>query len=132
MVNLLLPGPLCVKHFQAILGLSQVTASKQLGYLKRRGLLEVRRHGTLRVHSLPVQRDPVLAAHLRCLGDCAAGDATCQRDLARRKGMESDIHRAVTTAPTVVLPRRPTVRSPDALPTPAGAWPSVDDGPLLD
>lgn len=132
MVNLLLPGPLCVKHFQTILGLSQVTTSKQLGYLKRRGLVEVRRHRTLRVHSLPARREAVFDAHLRCLEQCAASDPVCQRDLARREAMAAAIRREVTAELTAVPIRRKASRPPEAPPTPTAAWPSVEEGPLLD
>jgi DNA-binding transcriptional ArsR family regulator len=133
MVHLLLAGPLCVKHFQAILDISQVTASKQLGVLKRRGMVEVRRHGTLRVYSLPEPRDLVLAAVLRGVSDCAVADPTCQSDLKRREDLSERIQGEVTGRLSAVRPRRATESPPPATPdVPPGAWPTASAEAFLD
>ncbi len=132
MVHLLLDGPLCVKHFQAVLGLSQVATSKHLAYLKRRGLVEVRRNGTLRVYSLPAARDGVLTALLRSLTECAAADPLCQGDQQRRQLLAAAIRRDVTGDLQAVQPRRTAARVPEVTAGQGEAWPSVDDGPLLD
>jgi DNA-binding transcriptional ArsR family regulator len=130
MVHLLLHGPLCVKHLQALLSVGQVSVSKHLGYLKQRSLVEVRRHRNLRAYSLPASRPPTLAAHLECLRSCAANDEVCQGDLLRREALRPTIHRdlageSARTRP----PRKPA--SP-LHPPPPSSWPSVEDGPLLD
>jgi arsenate reductase (thioredoxin) len=57
-LNLLIDGPLCVAHFQAILGASQVEVSKKLAYLRARGLVECRKERNWMIYSLP-QQPPV-------------------------------------------------------------------------
>ena len=82
-LNLLLRGPLCVCHFQAALREPQAKISKHLGYLRRRGLAEVRREGNWMVYALPASRPRELAANLACLQDCAAERPVFRRDIAR-------------------------------------------------
>ena len=60
LLNLLLQGPLCVCHIQAVLGEPQVKISKHLGYLKARGLVTVRRQGNWMIYALPVHRPRAL------------------------------------------------------------------------
>ena len=80
LLNLLLQGPLCVCHIQAVLGEPQVKISKHLGYLKARGLVTVRRQGNWMIYALPVHRErsPELEANLACLQDCVNEDGTCR------------------------------------------------------
>ncbi|MDD2722620.1 MAG: metalloregulator ArsR/SmtB family transcription factor [Methylovulum sp.] len=66
-LNLLKEGPLCVCHIQEILGETQVKISKQLQYMKKLGIVWVRREGVWMVYSLPVPVHPVLLANLHCL-----------------------------------------------------------------
>jgi len=65
-LNLLAQTPLCVCHFQEILGEPQVKVSKHLGYLKERDMVVAERQ---------------LEANLKCLPDCAQSDAVFKRDL---------------------------------------------------
>ena len=85
LLHLLLHGPLCVCHFQKVLGEPQVKISKHLGYLKARGLVTASRQGNWMIYSLPpaAQRSPELAANLACLQDCAAENPLFKRDLGR-------------------------------------------------
>jgi ArsR family transcriptional regulator len=83
-LNVLLRGPLCVCHFQRILGEPQVKISKHLGYLKSRGLVEAKREGNWMVYGLPGKPSRELAANLACLQDCAAEHPVFQRDRLRR------------------------------------------------
>src|SRR4051812_125779 len=83
LLNVLAPGPLCVCHFQAVLGESQVIISKHLGYLKQRGLVECEREGNWVVYALPAKPSRELRANLACLQDCARENPLFQRDLAR-------------------------------------------------
>ena len=87
LLNLLLQGPLCVCHIQAVLGEPQVKISKHLGYLKARGLVTVRRQGNWMIYALPVHRErsPELEANLACLQDCVNEDGAFTRDLAKLK-----------------------------------------------
>ena len=83
LLHLLAEGPLCVCHFQAVLGEPQAKVSKHLGYLRRHGLVEVRRRGNWKIYSLPRRRPRELAANLACLQDCARENPVFQRDRAR-------------------------------------------------
>lgn len=82
-LNLLSRGPLCVCHFQSVLGEPQVKVSKHLAYLRARGIVRWRRKGKWVVYSLPVRPPRELAANLACLQDCAGEDPVFRRDLAR-------------------------------------------------
>ena len=83
LLNLLLQGPLCVCHFQAILREPQVKISKHLGYLKRNGLVEAERCANWMIYRLPEQRSSQLAANLACLQDCLREERVFRDDAAR-------------------------------------------------
>ncbi len=85
LLNVLTQGPLCVCHFQKILGEPQVKISKHLAYLRERGLVECKRQGNWVIYELPVKPSRELRANLACLQDCAQEDPVFQRDLARLK-----------------------------------------------
>ena len=84
LLNLLLGGPLCVCHFQVVLGEPQVKISKHLNYLRRRGLVAARREGNWMIYALPEKTSRELRANLACLQDCAREQPVFKRDLARR------------------------------------------------
>jgi ArsR family transcriptional regulator len=90
LLHLLLRGPLCVCHFQAVLGEPQVKISKHLGYLKTRGLVTAKREGNWMVYALPAERarSAELKANLACLQDCASENTVFQRDLARLRKVD--------------------------------------------
>lgn len=87
-LNLLGQGPLCVCHFQAILGEPQVKISKHLAYLRARGLVEVERQGNRMIYGLPAKPSRELATNLACLQDCATEQAFFRRDLERRRKLD--------------------------------------------
>jgi ArsR family transcriptional regulator len=80
-LNLLAKSPLCVCHFQTILGEAQVKISKHLGYLRERGMVDVERDQNWMVYSLPKKRAAELEMNLKCLQDCVQSDKTFARDL---------------------------------------------------
>jgi ArsR family transcriptional regulator, arsenate/arsenite/antimonite-responsive transcriptional repressor len=82
-LNLLTNSPLCVCHFQTILGEPQVKISKHLGYLRERGLVEVERDQNWMVYSLPKKRSSELETNLKCLQDCVQSDIAFARDLGK-------------------------------------------------
>ena len=82
-LHLLGRGPLCVCHFQSVLGASQVKISKHLAYLRARSLVRATRDGNWMIYSLPAKPSRELAANLACLQDCAREDPAFRRDLAR-------------------------------------------------
>ncbi len=89
-VHLLARSPLCVCHLQAILGLTQVAASKHLAYLRRRGLVESRRHEQWMIYSLPTERPRELDWQLRCLQDCLPTHPVFRNDLLKLDSRQSD------------------------------------------
>jgi ArsR family transcriptional regulator len=101
LLNLLLRGPLCVCHFQDVLGEPQVKISKHLGYLRRRGLVAVRREGNWMIYALPKKRSRELRANLACLQDCAQEEPGFQRDLAR---LERRVRQFAATSPCGCAP----------------------------
>lgn len=90
LLHVLARGPLCVCHFQAVLGEPQVKISKHLGYLRTRGLVTARREGKWMVYALPpaAKRSKELEANLACLQDCVREQAVFRRDLARRAKLD--------------------------------------------
>ena len=89
-VHLLAQSPLCVCHLQDILGLTQVAASKHLAYLRRRGLVESKRHEQWMIYSLPAQGPRELDWQLRCLQDCLPTHPVFRADLRKWKARQSD------------------------------------------
>jgi ArsR family transcriptional regulator len=80
---LLTRSPLCVCHFQDILGEPQVKISKHLAYLRERGLVEVEREGNWMIYSLPAKRPAELDRNLKCLQDCTQSDRVFAGDLKK-------------------------------------------------
>lgn len=87
-LHLLQEGPLCVCHFQTILGLPQVAVSKHLAYLRAHGLVEAHRHGQWVIYSLPRQRSRTLDLQLNCLRECVRSDTQFQADLRRLRSLQ--------------------------------------------
>jgi ArsR family transcriptional regulator len=114
-LNLLRNGPLCVCHFQAVLGEPQVKVSKHLGYLRTHGLVQVERRANWRVYRLAEPAPAVLAANLACLQDCAAEEPCFQRDAARlarlRKDAARDAERCCAPSAAGREPRKRSARS---------------------
>ncbi|HTB63561.1 MAG TPA: metalloregulator ArsR/SmtB family transcription factor [Opitutales bacterium] len=84
-LHLLLGGPLCVCHLQAGLGEPQVKISKHLFYLKKHGMVQMRKVGNWHVYRLPARQTEELKANLRCLQECAAKDRQFRSDMAKLK-----------------------------------------------
>jgi len=82
-LNLLTRSPLCVCHFQDILGESQVKISKHLGYLRRKGMVATKREQNWIIYSLPARRAGELERNLKCLQDCVQTDAVFKRDMEK-------------------------------------------------
>jgi ArsR family transcriptional regulator, arsenate/arsenite/antimonite-responsive transcriptional repressor len=87
-LHLLAKSPLCVCHFQTILGEPQVKISKHLGYLRERGLVDVERDQNWMVYSLPERRPPELKANLKCLRDCVRSDKVFAADLKQLSAIQ--------------------------------------------
>jgi ArsR family transcriptional regulator, arsenate/arsenite/antimonite-responsive transcriptional repressor len=89
-LHLLTKSPLCVCHFQTILGEPQVKISKHLAYLRDRGLVEVERDQNWMVYSLPKKRAPELEANLQCLQDCVQSDKAFASDLKKLTAIQKN------------------------------------------
>ncbi len=83
LLHLLTQGPLCVCHFQEILGEPQVKISKHLAYLRRRGMVETTRSGNWIVYALPGKSPSELKKNLQCLQDCAGAETVFRADLKK-------------------------------------------------
>jgi ArsR family transcriptional regulator len=97
-LHLLAQGPLCVCHFQAILGAPQVAISKHLAYL--------RQHDEWMIYHLPEPCPDELRVQLQCLRDCAKCYAVLRRDLKRLKNIQGECGWIVETARGVARPTR--------------------------
>jgi ArsR family transcriptional regulator, arsenate/arsenite/antimonite-responsive transcriptional repressor len=82
-LHLLTKSPLCVCHFQHILGEPQVKISKHLAYLRSRGMVATRRKQNWIIYSLPERRAAELERNLECLQDCVQTDAVFKRDMEK-------------------------------------------------
>jgi len=83
LLNVLAQGPLCVCHFQEILGEPQVKISKHLAYLRERGLVGCERQRNWMIYELPARPSRELRSNLACLQDCVRENPVFARDLAR-------------------------------------------------
>jgi ArsR family transcriptional regulator, arsenate/arsenite/antimonite-responsive transcriptional repressor len=88
-LNLLGQGPLCVCHFQAVLGEPQVKISKHLGYLRARGLVAAKREGNWIIYSLPTKAPRELTANLACLQDCAREETIFRHDAEKARKLRA-------------------------------------------
>jgi ArsR family transcriptional regulator len=88
-LHLLTKSPLCVCHFQEILGEPQVKISKHLAYLRSRGMVNTAREQNWIIYSLPERQADELERNLSCLQDCAQTDAVFKRDLQKLSKLRS-------------------------------------------
>lgn len=88
-LHLLAQSPLCVCHFQEILGEPQVKISKHLAYLRTRGMVRAERRGNWMIYSLPGKPERELEANLKCLQDCVQTEPGFKRDLKKLAALRS-------------------------------------------
>lgn len=98
-LNLLAHGPLCVCHFQDILGEPQVKISKHLAYLRARGVVETRRDGNFIVYALPVRQPLELDRNLECLQECVQSDARFKADIRKMIALQQSCCAATADLP---------------------------------
>jgi DNA-binding transcriptional ArsR family regulator len=91
-LHLLTKGPLCVCHFQDILGEPQVKISKHLAYLRARGMVVAEREQTWMIYSLPKRPAAELEMNLKCLQDCVQKEPIFKRDLLRLGKVVAEIN----------------------------------------
>ncbi len=83
-LNLLWEGPLCVCHLMEILEMEQVKVSKQLLFMKERGLVEAERCAQWMIYRINEEANPLLHENLKCLQDCAGEELCLREDLKKR------------------------------------------------
>jgi ArsR family transcriptional regulator len=92
MLYLLRGREMCVGDLTTTLGLPQPTASRHLAYLRRTGLVNVRKAGLWCLYSMAKPRSPFHARLLECLGCCfdevpeLKADATRAEQVLRNGG----------------------------------------------
>lgn len=86
-LNLLAPGELCVGDLVRILGLPQPTASRHLGYLRRAGLVTVRKEGLWCFYGLPGARSGLVARLFECVRESRATLPRLREDDAGRRAL---------------------------------------------
>jgi ArsR family transcriptional regulator, arsenate/arsenite/antimonite-responsive transcriptional repressor len=89
-LHLLTHGPLCVCHFQTILGLEQVPISKHLAYLREHRMVETKRRAQWVIYSLPRKLSHELHLQLRCLQDCVQSNSIFRQDLKKLRKLQCD------------------------------------------
>ncbi len=82
---LLRDGECCVGDVVAILGIEQPSASRHLAYLRRAGLVSVRKAGLWSYYSLAPARLPFHAKLLECLACCFSEVPEIRADLERAR-----------------------------------------------
>jgi len=84
-LHVLAQGETCVGDLVSILGVTQPTASRHLGRLRRAGLVEVRVEGRWAHYSLAPAPSAFHRRLLGCLGSCE--DPQLARDVAKTKSL---------------------------------------------
>lgn len=102
-LNLLKQGPLCVCHLQEVLEETQVRMSKQLGYMRKLGIVTASREGTWMIYRLSDPAHPLLTENLKCLQDCAAEYPFFKDDLRRWASVMERIRYEGSECPGVVV-----------------------------
>jgi len=80
-------GETCVGDLVRILCVTQPTASRHLGHLRRAGLVAVREEGRWAHYSLAPARSPFHRRLIGCLRSCLREEAQPARDLARARSL---------------------------------------------
>ena len=107
LLNLLVERPLCVCHFEAVLGVPQARISRHLAYLRRHAMVAVTQQGAWRVYALADPAPAELQANLACLQDARATEPLLRRDLGRLAALAE---RADCGCATPAVPRRRLLR----------------------
>jgi DNA-binding transcriptional ArsR family regulator len=82
-LQLLQHSPLCVCHIQHLLDISQVNASRHLGYLRKHDMVETSRFQNWTIYSLPQTPSEALHRNLACLQDLAGTEKVFVDDRKR-------------------------------------------------
>ncbi|MEC8405414.1 MAG: metalloregulator ArsR/SmtB family transcription factor [Verrucomicrobiota bacterium] len=102
-LNLLEYGPLCVCHFQEILGEAQVKISKQLASIKQLGLVNAKREGTWMIYQIKTPIPGLLFCNLNYLRESKSSiSAQLHRDLHARALLLKRVSQTLDNCPDKV------------------------------
>ncbi len=87
LLNLLLEGEVCVCDLCTVLGMSQPKVSRHLAYLRRAGLVTVRREGKWKHYAVVKHPAGLYRRLFGCVRDCLREIDLLQTDLARLKAV---------------------------------------------
>ncbi len=87
-LSLLQGGESCVGDLVSILGIEQPNASRHLAYLRKAGLVTVRKAGQWSFYALAPAREPFHQKLLECLACCFAEVPALQADQARARSLK--------------------------------------------
>ena len=105
-LHLLIQQPVCVCHFQEVIGLPQVNVSQHLAYLRKAGLVEFERAQTWKIYRIISPSPPELEVNLKALVECAKFDPTFKQDLIRlREILKASRFSACVRIPPARRPR---------------------------
>jgi ArsR family transcriptional regulator, arsenate/arsenite/antimonite-responsive transcriptional repressor len=82
-LHLLMQQPVCVCHFQEVIGLPQVNVSQHLAYLRKTGLVEFQKAQTWKIYQIVSPCPPELKVNLKALAECAKFDPIFKEDCIR-------------------------------------------------
>jgi ArsR family transcriptional regulator, arsenate/arsenite/antimonite-responsive transcriptional repressor len=112
-LHLLIQQPVCVCHFQDVIGLPQVNISQHLAYLRKAGLVEFRRVQTWKIYQIVSPCPHELEVNLKSLAECAKFDPIFKRDLVRLKEiLKTSRFSACVGIPAIGRTRRLTLTHP--------------------
>jgi ArsR family transcriptional regulator len=84
-LHLLLGGEMCVADLVAVLRVEQPSASRHLAYLRKVGLVAVRKAGLWKYYTLAAAQTPFHQKLLECLACCFQEVPEIQKDQARAR-----------------------------------------------
>src|SRR5260221_1393360 len=82
-LHLLIQQPVCVCHFQEVIGLPQVNVSQHLAYLRKARLVEFEIAQTGKIYRIIFPCPPELEVNFKALVESAKSDPTFEQDLIR-------------------------------------------------
>lgn len=88
-LHLLRDGEVCVGDLVKILKVPQPTASRHLAYLRRAGLVQIRKQGLWAYYSLAPAKRAFHQSLLDCLGECFREVPELERDARRYASLKS-------------------------------------------
>ena len=87
-LHVLLNGEMCVGDIVSILDLPQPRVSRHLAYLRKSGLVDVRKSGVWNYYSLAVVDSPFHEKILSCISECFSEVPELQADDARAEKLK--------------------------------------------